>query len=576
MAHALALHQSGDLAGAGSAYRKILDDQPHEAMALHYLGVIAHQTGRRDEALQWIEKSIAAAPEIADFHGNLGVVLRDMGRLNESAAALCQAIRLRPKYPEALNNLGDVMRQLGKLAEAECLLRQAIAIHPAAGALKNLGLVLIDGKCHADAAKVLRDAIKHAPRDAAAHKYLGIALRLDKQAAAAVVACRAAIAADDRDADAWFGLGQSLRDDGDMPAACEAYRQALKRSPNQPDVLIGLAASLNDMGELEAAIETGLRAVALRPASNEARHNLSLSLLGSGRLAAGWPMYESRVGCGGFMQSLLRLEQPQWDGRDAAGRTIFLRAEQGCGDTIHFARYIRMLAARGAKIILECQPELKSLLQDLPGTVRVVARGEEPGEFDCHLPLLSLPLHFQTTLENIPAAVPYLRADEGRVEIWRSRFAKVEGFKVGLVWAGNPDHRNDRNRSLPAELLSPLLAVEGVEFFSLQLPRPRETPAGMTDLSADLHDFSDTAAALSQLDLLICVDTAIAHLAGALGRPVWTLLPQAADWRWMRNAERTSWYPTMRLFRQTVRGDWGTVIDRVQHKLGELCRIARV
>jgi tetratricopeptide (TPR) repeat protein len=507
---------------------------------------------------------------VADFHGNLGVVLRDLGRLNESAAALCQAIRLRPRYPEALNNLGDVMRQLGKLAEAECLLRQAIAIQPTAAALKNLGLVLIDRRRYPDAAKVLADAIVREPKDAAAHKYLGIALRLDKRAAAAVAACRAAVAADERDADAWFGLAQSLRDDGQMPAACEAYRMALKLSPNQPEVLIGLAASLNDMGELAEAIETGCKAVALRPASSEARHNLGLSLLTSGRLAEGWRLYESRTGCGSFMQSLLHLPQPPWDGRDAAGRTIFLRAEQGCGDTIQFVRYIPLLAERGAKVILECQPELKSLLKDLPGTAQVIGRGEQPGEFDCHLPLLSLPLHFQTTLTNIPAAVPYLRAGEGRVEKWRSRFSHIQGFKVGLVWAGNPVHRNDGNRSLPLKMLSPLLALEGVKFFSLQKPCPAEMPAEMTDLSADLHDFADTAAALWQLDLLISVDTAVAHLAGALARPVWTLLPCAADWRWMTQTEQTPWYPTMRLFRQAARGDWGAVIERVAGEMNSM------
>jgi tetratricopeptide (TPR) repeat protein len=553
-------------------------------MSLHYLGVIAHQTGQRQQALQWMQQSIAAAPEVPDFHCNLGVLLRDCGKLDDAAAALCRAVALRPKYPEALNNLGDVLRQQGRLAEAESALRQSVAIRPTAAALRNLGLTLIDRKKFADAVAALRDALRRDPADQIARRSLATALRMSGRNREAVEVSRAAVAADKNDADAFFGLGNGLREINDMPGAAAAYQRALELSPDQPDVLLELAGTMFDLGEIDAAIQTGCRAVGVRPSSAQARYNLSLALLAAGRMADGWKLYESRWQCPNFADMLSPLPQPLWDGGDSAGRTIFLRAEQGCGDTIQFARYIPLLAKRGAKIILECQPELRSLLSPC---ATVIARGEPPPPFDCHLPLLSLPLHFGTTQETIPAEVPYLKADPDLCEHWKSRLAGVTGFKCGLVWAGSPHHRNDFTRSLPVSELAPLAAIKGVRFVSLQVSRASgaviETPRarrpdrvsapsplksdfpipGMLDFGSDLHNFADTAALLSQLDLLITVDTASAHLAGALGRPVWTLLPFAPDWRWMRETQTTPWYPTMRLFRQANRGDWGAVIAAV-------------
>jgi tetratricopeptide (TPR) repeat protein len=582
---ALSLHRSGDLEGARSLYQKILDRRPNDAMARHYLGVIAHQTGRRDEALQWMRQSITAAPGVADFHCNLGVLLRDCGRLDEAAAALRRAIQLRGNYPEALNNLGDVLRQQGKLAEAADALRQSIAVRPSAEALLNLGLILIDQQEYAGAIAALIDCLRHNPKDHIAGKSLATALRLAGRSAEAVEISRVAVAAEPRDADAFFGLGNGLREINDMRGAAAAYQRALELSPDQPDVLEALAATMFDLGEVDAAIQIGGRAVGVRPASAEARYNLSLALLAGGRMEEGWKLYESRWQCPAFGKTLAPLGQPAWDGSDPAGKTILVRAEQGCGDTIQFSRYVPMLAERGAKVILECQAEVKPLLAGLSGGATIIARGEEPPPFDCHLPLLSVPMYFKTTLETIPSDVPYLRADPARVGTWRARLSGIKEFKCGLVWAGSRHHRNDRNRSIPVSALAPLADIKGVKFVSLQVPsadaaqsiepqrsrRPDRLSAisavkadfpisGVLDFGTDLHTFADTAALLMQLDLLISVDTAAVHLAGALGRPVWTLLPYAADWRWMSRTETTPWYPTMRLFRQPARGDWATVI----------------
>jgi Flp pilus assembly protein TadD len=569
----LALHQAGDLDKARSVYVAVLAERPDDPTALHYLGVIAQQTGKRQEAMELMRRSIAAAPDVPDFHCNLGVLLRDCRRLDEAAAALCHAVRLRPRYPEALSNLGDVLRQQGKLAEAESVLRQSIAVKPSGAAMNNLGLVLIERDKPAQAAPLLRRAVELNADDLAARKNLGSALRLSGQTAAAVEVLQAATELAPRDADAWFGLGNALRAAHDTAGAAAAYRRAHQIRPEpSADLLVNLAGALVDCGEIDAAIATGCKAVALAGNSPGAKYNLALALLLSGRLEEGWNLYESRWGCEGFLDTLPLLPRPLWDGSDPSGLTVLLRAEQGCGDTIQFARYVPLLAERGARIILECQPELKSLMASLCSrSVRVIARGEDLCNFDCHLPLLSLPYFWRTTVETIPASTPYLRPDGGPMAAWASRLAGVREFKCGLVWAGNPLHRNDHHRSMPLSALAPLASINGVRFFSLQKER-RELASGfpgLVDLAPDLNDYSDTAAALAHLDLLISVDTSVVHLAGAMGRPVWTLLPRVPDWRWMMGTDRTPWYPTMRLLRQSKEGDWASVVAKAGRELGK-------
>jgi tetratricopeptide (TPR) repeat protein len=587
---ALALHQAGDLTHASAIYREILDHNPRDAMALHYLAVSAHQSGKTDEALELMRQSIDASPRIAEFHCNLGVLLRDCNRLDEAAAALGRAIQLRPRYPEALSNLGDVRRQQKKFSDAENALRQSIAIKPTASALLNLGLVLTDAKKYDKAARALRDALKLTPNDTRIVKALGIALLLDNQPDAAAQCSRAAALANDRDPDAWFGLGNALRALNDIPSALEAYGKALPLAPDHPDLLINLAATLTDAGEPAAALQVGARAVSLRPSSPQARYNLSLALLSIGQLAEGFKLYESRWQCPGYEGMLEPLDQPVWDGSDPKGKTLFIRAEQGCGDTIQFARYLPMLAQRGAKLIVECQPGLKSLLcrvgtahrfPEAVGTahpttenIRIITRGEQPGDFDFHLPLLSLPLHFKTTLDSIPSEAPYFNIDAAQINAWRAKFSNTTNFKCGIVWRGSFTHRRDKDRSITLSSLIPLSQVEGVNFFSLQKEAIRHDEKNLfpnlIDLSGDLTDFSETAAALTQMDLVISVDTAIAHLAGSLARPVWTLLPFAPDWRWMQAREDSPWYPTMRLFRQEKRGNWDEAISRLATELATL------
>jgi hypothetical protein len=334
------------------------------------------------------------------------------------------------------------------------------------------------------------------------------------------------------------------------------------------------------MGRYEEAMPCLERAIGLRPDLAIIHWNRAIALLLEGRLTEGWAEAEWRFA---YTPALRRdFPQPAWDGRsDLAGRTILLHAEQGLGDAIQFCRYAPMVAARGGgdRVVLECQPELAALLTTAPGVAQVVRRGDPLPPFELHCPLLSLPHRFGTTLATIPAAVPYLTPDPDKVRAWQSRLAADgPGRKVGLAWAGSPGHANDRQRSCRLSDFAPLANVPGVTFYSLQLGPTGEQatnpPPGLRllDPTADLRNFADTAALVANLDLVISVDTAVVHLAGALAKPTWVLLPFNPDWRWLRDREDSPWYPTMRLFRQSERGNWKSTIERVASELRELQR----
>jgi tetratricopeptide (TPR) repeat protein len=330
----------------------------------------------------------------------------------------------------------------------------------------------------------------------------------------------------------------------------------------QPDFAVacsnraGALLALGLVEEAMAGFETALR---IEPDDAEIHHNLSLVRLMTGDFAAGWPEHEWRKEGTAPRSRPKRFPQPSWDGRDLDGRTLLLHAEQGFGDVLQFCRYAPLVAGRGGRVILQAPHPLVSLLGSLAGVEQVVADDETPPPFDLQCPLMSLPLLFGTRVETIPAAIPYLRSGEAL----RSREAGP--LRVGLVWAGNPRHRNDRERSLPFAALAPLWSLAGIRWYSLQLGERRKdlaaAPAGLIeDLSQNLGDFSDTAAALSRLDLLLTVDTAVAHLAGALGCPAWVMLSRIPDWRWLLERSDSPWYPSLRLFRQAERGNWDDVV----------------
>ncbi len=538
-------HQAGRLQQAEAAYRAILAVEPAHADALHLIGVIAHQAGRNDMALDYIRRAIALNSVQPNYHCNLGNVLCALGRPAEAEASYREALRLRPDSADACNGLGIALRVLGRPAEAEASYREALRVRPDfPDAHSNLAIALCALGRPTEAEASYREALRLRPDFPDAHHNLGYVLN---------------------------ELGH--------PAAAEAsYREALRLRPDFPDAHNNLGIALRDLGrpaEAEASCREALR---LRPDFADAATNLGLALLLTGRFEEGWNAYEWRWKAKHLSGSARDFAAPLWRGEAIGDRVILLHAEQGLGDTLQFCRYVPLIAA-GAKTVLEVQPPLLRLLSQLPGIMDIVACGEKLPAFDLHCPLMSLPRAVGTTLDTIPAATPYLRADPALAAGWRARLAGLDGLRVGLVWAGGQRSNHpelaavDRRRSMSLDTLAPLGDATGVSFISLQKGEPAAQastpPRGMAlhDFTADLHDFADTAALIDALDLVISVDTAVAHLAGALGKPVWLLNRFDTEWRWLLNRDDSPWYPQLRQFRQPTPGDWFTVIREVREAL---------
>jgi hypothetical protein len=331
---------------------------------------------------------------------------------------------------------------------------------------------------------------------------------------------------------------------------------------------------LTQLGQFEEAGAAYRQSLALNPEKSAAKVNYAGHLLLRGEYAEGWPLYEARGREAGFANRAFA--QPRWNGEPLEGRRVLIHAEQGLGDSIHFIRYAELIAARGGEVIVECQQPLVELLHTSTGVREVVPAGHSLPPFDLQIPMLSQPLVFGTTPATIPNNIPYLFPEPAHRQAWQKLLHPDRKHqRVGLAWAGNPQHRRNRIRNVPLEKLLPLLALPNIDFYSLQLgaeaSEVHQYPeaASLIDLTGHIQDFADTAALMSELDLIISIDSAVAHLAGALGRPVWTLLPYVPDWRWRLAGETTPWYPTMRLFRQPAIGDWDSVVQRVVHELGD-------
>jgi Flp pilus assembly protein TadD len=464
--------------------------------------------------------------------------------------------------------------QAGRLAEAEKIYRQVLTRQPGnPNALHLLGVIAAQLRQSDAAIDLIRRAITINPGAADYHNNLANALRDKGLLDEAAAAYRQAIRLKPNYVVAYNNLGNALCDLGQLDEGITVYHHALGLEPGHAGVHNNLGKALRDKGLVDKAVAALCEAIRLKPDYAEAHHNLSLVLLLKGDFVQGWPEHEWRWRLKSVDPRRHEFVQPQWDGTDLNGRTILLHPEQGMGDTIQFVRYVPMVANRGGKVVLQCQEQLLRLMQGLPGVEQLISIDLPPPPFDVHCPLMSLPLAFGTRMETIPAASRYLNIDGDLSRQWAARVANSTGLKVGIVWAGRAGYANDRNRSLPLSLLGPLGKVAGLTFFSLQKGEAAKqaSPRGMEliDHTAELNDFTDTAALIANLDLVIAVDTAVAHLAGAMGKPVWVLLAYAPDWRWLLHRHDSPWYPTMRLFRQRSLGDWAEVVERVALALGE-------
>ncbi|MGD0540276.1 MAG: tetratricopeptide repeat-containing glycosyltransferase family protein [Tepidisphaeraceae bacterium] len=420
-----------------------------------------------------------------------------------------------------------------------------------------------------------RQSIQRNPADAGAHFNLGSCLLKRGQIDEAISAWKVGLRLRPEIPEAYGSLADAYMRKEQFDDAIEAARTAVRLKPDLAFAWNNLGAALAAKTNIDEAIAAYRNAIGFKPDFAQAHWNLSLALLLRGDFAEGWEEYEWRFSMQDFPIPKFNFRQPRWRGEELAGRRILLYCEQGMGDAIQFVRYVPLVVARGGRVVMVGPMELFTLLRSFPGVEEVVAPGPWPA-FDVQCPLLSLPRIFRTRAESIPAPIPYIRPDPHRVQAWKDRFIGIAGKRnVGLAWAGRPNFGNDRNRSIALEQLSPLTAFNDIAFVSLQKGEAAKQAADMTliDLTAELHDFADTAALIANLDLVISVDTAVAHLAGAMGKPVWVLLPLAPDWRWRLNREDSAWYPSMRLFRQPSRRDWKTPIAAMSEAMKSVAKL---
>ena len=594
---------------AVACYARAISLKPDYAEAHFNLGNALRDAGRTEEAIAAFGKAIELKPDQPQSYNNLGSALEVQGRFDEAIAAYREANRLQPDGPEVLHNLANALRGKGLIEEAVATYRKAIILRPDfAEAYNNLGLMLREGGRPEEAMAAFIQAINIRPDFVEAHNNLGVMLREAGRLDKAILAFRAALRYKADFAQAHDNLGRALSERGLPDEAIAALNKAIELAPDYAEAYTDLSAALLEKGDCEGAISVQRKAVERRPGQADAYNNLGVVLQESGRIdeaitaygkaaelkadlaeahlnralllllkgdyAAGWAEYEWRWRYKGFETPQRDFTQPQWRGEDPTGQTILLHAEQGFGDTIQLIRYAPLLARRGARVIVECPVELRALVQRVEGVAEAVVSGDPLPAFDQHVPMLSLPPAFGTTIETVPSAVPYVKADPGKAGTWHWKLAPEEGaLRVGLAWAGNPADQGARRGSVALAMLAPLAEAKGVVFYSLQkgggAEQAQNPPAGMNlvDLTREMKTFDDTAALIANLDLVITVETAVAHLAGAMARPVWTLLPSVPAWRWMLGREDSPWYPTMRLIRQPARGDWDSVVKRVAGEL---------
>jgi tetratricopeptide (TPR) repeat protein len=580
---ALDCHRQGKLAQAEKLYAEVLAIRPDYFEALHMLGLIKLQRGDLVGALQLMSGALRIRPKSPELLLNYANVLNALGRDADALTALDQVLSVKRRSVEAHNNRGAVLERLCRDQEALEAFGRALDIKSThADALYNRGSVLRKIGRHEEALKDFKRVLKIKSDYFKAHNNLGLALDALERPEEALANYDRALALAPGFIEAHNNRGNILQKLGRHDDAVKAYDRALAIKPDYAEVLNNRGRSLSLLGRHEEALANTTKAIAVRPSYIDAQWNQSLLQLRLGNFANGWRQYEWRWKRGEGLKKLRHFPQPLWLGESPiAGKMILVHFEQGLGDTIQFARYAALLAEQGARVILEVQPPLKPLLSQLGGDrIQVIGSGEDIPDFDLHCPLLSLPLAFRTELSTIPAKTPYLLAPSDKVTQWEARLPRRPGLRVGLVWSGNASHKDDHNRSVPLSRLTPLFDIPGVFFVGLQ-KEIRDADAQILaqhrrilDLAPQFNDFSDTAAAIAGVDLVISVDTSVVHLAGALGKPVWVLVPFCPDWRWLLNRNDSPWYSTARLYRQPGLRDWESVVGEVRRDLTSLAEQA--
>ncbi len=573
-------HQKGHFQQAEQLYQLALQNNPDNPFALHSLGILAHQTGRNDKALELVKQAIASNGQIPQLHNSLGLVCESLGRLDDAVVSYQQAISLEPNYAEAYHNMAIALQSQGRYATAIEKCKQAISFRPDyAEAYNTMAYSLQNLNRNTEAIENYKQAIKLKPDFVEAYNHLGVLFNQQRRSFEAIEYFKKALQFDPEYAELYNNLGIALKEQEHFNEAVVNFELAIKHEPGFAEAFYNLANSLRDQGRCNEAIEKYREAIRLKPDYSQAHWNMSLAYLLNGNYEQGWKGYKQHRNA--ILKKITDFRcpgKPRWDGSSFANKRLLIHYEQGLGDNIQFARYLPMVKARRGTVIFETLEPLIGLFRDFPGIdeLLVYEHTKKPSvQFDLYTSLFDLPSIFQTTLETIPANVPYIHADPTKIRSWRDLIAGPD-FKVGIVWAGSPVHGNDRYRSCPLDYFEPLSKIDGVRLYSLQKgPATAQIDllAGkisVTDISKHLEDFSDTAAAIENLDLVISVDTSVLHLAGAMGKRAWAVLPFAPEWRWMLNRSDSPWYPTLKLFRQIQWKQWEPVFERIAGELRNL------
>jgi tetratricopeptide (TPR) repeat protein len=571
-----ALRQQGCLEEAMASLRQAVELEPGFADAYNYMGLALSDQDQSEEARAYFQEALRLNPAFAEVHHHLGILSLREQKFAEAHASFQEALRIRPDFPEVHNSIGVMLREQRQHGEACACFEKALTLkNDFAAAHNNLGKAHEGEGRLKEAARCYRRALELKPDSTLFLINLANALTEQGEPDEAVPFYRRAVSLQPADASYLSNMGNALTLSGRPHEGEACCRQALRLKPEFADAYHNLGITLGARGDMERALAFNAEALRLNPDHVGAHNCQALWRLQLGDFERGWEEYEWR-----WKKAKVTprdFPQPPWDGSPLEGRTILVHTEQGLGDTLQFIRYAPMVKQRGGTVIVECPTALGPLLARCAGIDRLVAWGAPLPPFDVHAPLLSLPRIFGTTLASVPADVPYLLADAALVDYWRGELSSFPGLKIGIAWQGNPRFAADCMRSIPLTHFTPLAQVEGVRLLSLQKGTGCEQLAAVAsylpviDLADRLDEttggFMDTAAVMKNLDLVVTSDTAVAHLAGGLGVPVWVALALGADWRFLMGREDSPWYPTMRLFRQTQMGDWDSVFERIAAEL---------
>ncbi len=572
-----ALQISGNFHEAIKHYKMAIELKPDYDDVYYNLGNTLQACNLLEEAIVIYKHAITLKPNDADIHNNLANVLRKSGKHDEALNSYKQAAILKPHNAEILSNLGTALQELGNLDEAIINYKKAIKLKPDnAKAHCNLGTALKKQCKLEEAVKSHNRAIELKPDFVEAYNNLGTALQSLNRLDEAIINYKKATILKPHYAEAHYNYGNVLKKQKKIDDAFLCYERAITIRSDYAEAHNNLGIILQEQGKIEEATESYSRAIKFKPEYADAHFNRSLMLLLKENFEDGWQEYEWRLRTKDY--ALKDFQQPMWDGSPLNGKTILVHAEQGLGDNIQFVRYLPMVQTLGGRVIFECLPSLVHLLKYCTGIdklIKQMSTSDNTVQCDVHIPLLSLPGIFNTTLDNVPSQEPCIMPHSKFVTKWRNRIGvNDKSFKIGLVWASNPENKKIFiKKSCKLSDFNTLSEIPGLSFYSLQKGQAsaevNNPPKGMEiiNLDKELNDFADTAAVIVNLDLVISIDTSVAHLAGAMGKPVWTLLPSVPDWRWLLERNDSPWYPSMRLFRQTQPYDWNSVFEQVKKAL---------